>query len=124
MTGAAGGPPERTFAGGLWSAAGNAIWPLARLELLDGGVQVRGSVRGLGWLVPPWQARYEDLTGAQRIWAPIANHGVYLQTAAAAGSIIFWSRQGAAILNHLQIHGVPADHSVTRLQWGANIYHP
>jgi len=120
----AGGPPERTFAGGLWSAAGSAIWPLARLELLDVGIQVRGSVRGLRWLVPAWRARYDELTGAQLIWAPIANHGVYLRTAAAAGPIIFWTRQGSAILDHLQTHGVPADHSVTRLPWGANTHHP
>jgi hypothetical protein len=124
MIGAAGEPPERMFTGGLWSAAGNAIWPLARLELLGWGIRVRGSTRGLQWLVPAWQARYEELTGAQLIWAPIASRGVYVRTPAAAGSIVFWSRQGAGILDHLQAHGVPADRSVTRLPWGANAHHP
>ena len=124
MTGMAGGPPEQTFTGGLWSAAGNAIWPLARLELLDWGIRVRGSVPGLRWLVPAWQARYEELTGAQLVSAPIANRGVYVRTAAAAGSIIFWSRRGSGILDHLQTHGMPADRSVTRLPWGVNAHHP
>ena len=124
MTGMADGPPERAFAGGLWSGAGSAIWPLARLELLPGRIQVRGSVWGLRWLVPAWQARYDELTGAQLIRAPIASRGVYLQTATAAGPAIFWTRQGAAILDHLQTHGVPTDHTVTRLPWGANTHHP
>jgi hypothetical protein len=124
LTGAPGGPSGRGFTGGLWSAAGNTIWPLARLELLDWGIRVRGSVRGLRWLVPAWEARYEDLTGAQLVWAPIASRGVYLQTASAEDAIVFWSRRGTAILDHLQVHGVPADRSVTRLPWGANAHHP
>ncbi len=124
MIGVPGGPPERTFAGGLWSAAGNAIWPFARLELLDWGIRVRGGVGGLRWLVPAWQARYGELTGAQLIWAPLAGRGVHVQTANAAGSIVFWSRRGTDILDHLQVHGVPASRSVTRLAWGANANHP
>jgi hypothetical protein len=123
MTGVAGRPAERDFAGGLWSGAGSAIWPLARLELLDWGIRVRGGVRGLRWLVPVWQARYEELTGAQLVWAPLASRGVFLESSA-AGSIIFWTRRGSSILDHLQIHGVPADRSVARLPWGANAYHP
>jgi hypothetical protein len=119
-----GGPPERTFAGGLWSAAGSAIWPLARLELLDWGIRVRGSVRGLRWLVPVWEARHGELAGAQLIWVPIASRGVYVRTVSEADSIIFWSRRGSDILDHLQVHGVPADRSVTRLPWGSNARHP
>ena len=124
MTGVAGRRPERVFAGGLWSAAGSAIWPLARLELLDWGIRVRGRVWGLRWLVPQWEARYEELTGVQLIAVPIANRGVYVRTASHPGPMVFWSRQGSKILDHLQVHGVPADRSVTRLPWGANAYHP
>ena len=124
MSGVPGRPPERTFAGGLWSAAGSAIWPLARLELLGWGIRVRGSVRGLRWLVPVWEARYGELTGAQLIWVPTASRGVYVRTANEADSIVFWSRRGSDILDHLQVHGVPADRSVTRVPWGSNAYHP
>ena len=124
MSGAAGRPPERTFAGGLWPAAGSAIWPLARLELLGWGIRVRGSVPGLRWLVPVWEARYGELTGAQLIWVPIAGRGVYVRTANEADSIVFWSRRGSDILNHLHVHGVPADRPVTRLPWGSNAHHP
>ena len=119
-----GRPAERAFAGGLWSAAGSAIWPLARLELLGWGIRVRGSVRGLRWLVPVWQARYGELTGAQLIWVPIASRGVHVRTANEADSIVFWSRRGSDILDHLQVHGVPAGRPVTRLPWGSNAYHP
>ena len=124
MSGVPGGPPERTFTGGLWSAAGSAIWPLARLELLEQGIRVRGRVGGLRRLVPAWEARYEELSGAQLVRVPIASHGVYVRTANAADSIIFWTSRGSEILDHLQVHGVPADRSVTRLPWGANAHHP
>lgn len=124
MIGTPEAPPERTFAGGLWSATGNAIWPLARLDLLEWGIRVRGNVPGLRWLVPAWEARYGELAGAQLIRVPIASHGVYLRTAGPADSIVFWTRRGTEILDHLQIHAVPADRSVNRLPWGVNAYHP
>ena len=119
VSGAAAQPPGQAFAGGLWSAAGNAIWPLARLELLEEGIRVRG----VRWLVPAWQARYQDLAGAQLIAAPLASRGVYVQ-AAGTDPIVFWSRRAASILDCLQLHGVPVGRSPIRLPWGANTYHP
>lgn len=118
------GPPERAFIGGLWSASGSAIWPLARLELFGWGIGVRSSTRVLGWLVPAWDARYEDIGGAQRIFVPIANRGVHIRALTAAGPIVFWTRRGADILDHLQLHGVPVDWAVGRVRWGAHLEHP
>ncbi len=118
-----GGPPEKTFVGGLWSGTGSAIWPLARLRFFGWGIGVRASTRLLGWLVPVWDARYEELSGAQLIWAPVASRGVcFLLTA--ADPVVFWSRRGPDILDHLQVHGVPVDRSLTRLSWGTHLDHP
>ncbi len=114
---------ERTFTGGLWSSAGSAISPLARLELLDWQIRVRGGIPGLRWLVPGWQAPYSAITTAQLIAVPPMSRGVYLVTAD-GDSIVFWTRWGTDILDHLEIHGVPSDRSVSRLPWGANSYHP
>ena len=119
-----GGPPEQTFVGGLWSGTVSAIWPLARLELSGWGIGLRASTRVLGWLIPAGDAGYEDVSGAHLIWAPIASRGVCLHALTAADPIVFWSRRGPDILDHLQIHGLPVDRSVTRLSWGAHLDHP
>jgi hypothetical protein len=124
MTGAPGGPTERTFTGGLCSAAGNAIWPLARLVLLDLGDPGAGQRSRAAMAGPGVGGQVGELTGEQPISARIASRGVYVQTANPAGSVVFWSRWGTDILDHLQVHGVPADRSVTRLPWGGNAYHP
>jgi hypothetical protein len=119
-----GGPPDRTFVGGLWSETMSAIWPLVRLELFGWGIGLRASTRGLGWLIPAWTARYEELTGAQLVRVPVASRGVCFHTVTAAGLIVFWSRRGTDILDHLQVHGVPVDRSVSQLSWGAHLHHP
>lgn len=122
VIGVPGAPPERTFVGGLWSRAMSAMWPLARLEFWDWGIRIRGSVRGVRWLVGSWQARYDELT-AELVVVPVASRGVLLN-AGAAEPVVFWSRRGHEILDHLGMHGVPVSHTPTRLSWGANLYHP
>jgi hypothetical protein len=117
------GPPARAFTGGLWSASGSAIWPLARLELSGWGIGVRSSTRALRWLIPAWDARYEDIAGAQRVFVPIANRGVYIRALTAAGPIVFWTWRGADVLDHLQLHGVPVDWSVGHIPWAVHLDH-
>jgi hypothetical protein len=103
-------------------ASGSAIWPLARLELSGWGIGVRSSTRALRWLIPAWDARYGDIAGAQRVFVPIANRGVYIR-ALTAGPIVFWTRRGADVLDHLQLHGVAVDWSVGRVPWGVHLDH-
>lgn len=118
------GRPERSFVGGVWSQTMNAIWPLARLELFDQGIRLRAGLRLLGWLIPVWEARYADLTAAQLIATPSGGRGVCVYPIGPAGPIVFWSRRAADIIDHLQLHAVPIDHSVTQLPWAANVNHP
>jgi hypothetical protein len=53
-----------------------------------------------------------------------ASRGVCFHVLTAADPVIFWSRRGAGILDHLQVHGVPVDRSLTQLSWGAHLDHP
>jgi hypothetical protein len=119
----AGRQPDRAFIGGLWSANGSVIWPLARLELFGWGIGLRSSTRVLGRLIPAWNARYEDIAEVQRIMVPIANRGVYIRALTPAEPIVFWTRRGAGILDHLQRHGVLVDWSVGQVRWGVHLDH-
>jgi hypothetical protein len=74
------------------------------------------------WLIPAWDARYEDIAGAQRVFVPIANRGVYIR-ALTAGPIVFWTRHDADVLEHLQLHGVAVDWSVGQIPWGVHLDH-
>lgn len=122
VTGIPGIGPERTFVGGVWSRGMNAIWPMARMEFWDWGIRVRGSFRGIRWLVPVWEARYEGLS-AQLVAASLASRGILVR-AGEADPVVFWTRRGGEIGDLLQMHGVPVDRSGARLSWGANLYHP
>jgi hypothetical protein len=51
------------------------------------------------------------------------NRGVYTRTLTAAGPIVFWTRRGADILDHLRLHGVPVDWSVGQAPWGVHLDH-
>jgi hypothetical protein len=113
--------PEIAFVGGVRSRTVNATAGLARLEFFDWGIQVQSSLRVLRWMIPTWQAHYEELVKAQLITVPGANNGVRFQLRDGGESIIFWTFQGAQVLNQLEAHGVPVDREVTRLRWAGGL---
>jgi hypothetical protein len=109
------GPPIAVWTGGMKTRSVNSTGGTARLELFDWGIRVRG----LGpwrWLLPVWEARYEELTAAQMIKFPIANPGVLMHTSGAPVPLVFVTFRGLEIVDQLEARGVPVDRSVSRLR--------
>lgn len=104
--------PEQTaemkFLGGVLARTLNATWGLARLELFDWGVQVRGTKLVI-WLIPTWQARYQEIANAQLVTVPVANKGVRLQLCNGGDPVIFWTCRGVKVLDQLEVRGVHVD---------------
>lgn len=61
------------------------------------------------WLIPTWQARYQEIANAQLVTVPVANKGVRLQLCNGGDPVIFWTRQGVKVLDQLEVRGVHVD---------------
>src|SRR5690348_16199982 len=99
--------PKKTFRVGLRSRTGSVSTPIGRLEFFNWGIRMGAGGRLTQRLIPIWEARYDELAMAQRVSAPIANHGVRFSTPDHAEPIVFWSSRYSEILDHLDTHGVP-----------------
>ncbi|MGE5287118.1 MAG: hypothetical protein ACM3ML_07950 [Micromonosporaceae bacterium] len=109
-------PPTMAFLGGMLSRTVDTSWGLARLQFFAWGLRLRGSMRMLRLFLPTWEVRYEELTKAQLVSAPVARRGVRFRADGAARPMVFWTYHGSKILDHLEQQGVAVDRSVTRLR--------
>jgi hypothetical protein len=88
---------------------------LVRLEFFGWGIRVRGKLLAR-WLLPTWEARFEDLSSARPLSAPLGNKGVYFTARTVPDRIVFWTRHGNKIVARLEQLGVRADFSEVRIR--------
>jgi hypothetical protein len=113
--------PERAFLGGSLSGSWSASWPLARLEFLDWGIRLGGSVRPVRWVIGTWEARYEELATVRLISS--LTPGVRLAVKGSTDAVVFWTFQDSReIADRLEAHGVPVDRSAMSLRKAGGIY--
>jgi hypothetical protein len=94
---------------------------LARLEFLDWGVRVRGMALSR-WVVPTWEARYEELAAAELVTLPWSRVAVWLRVRGQPDRIGFLSQYSRDILSQLEKHDVQVDRSVGRVRRVAELY--
>ncbi len=96
---------------------------LVRLELFDWGVRLRGTLISR-WIVPTWEARYDELAIAELVALPASRIAVCFRLRRGQGNpIAFLSDRSSAILPQLEKHGVPVNRSVTKIRRVREIYH-
>jgi hypothetical protein len=115
------GEPELTSYGGIMCQGLMTSGSLVRLDLLDWGVRLRGTPLAR-WLVPQWEARYEELAIAELVRTPYSRIMVWFRLQGQPGGIGFMTTQHRDILDKLQQHEVPVNRSVQQIRSPADMY--
>jgi len=116
------GDLEDRFYGGVMCRWVMTSGALVRLEFFDWGLRMRGMLISR-WIVPTWEARYDELAIAELVALPASRIAVCFRLRGGeANPIAFLSDRSLAILPHLEKHGVPVNRSVTRIRRVREIY--
>lgn len=94
---------------------------LARLEFFDWGVRLRGTVIS-SWIVPTWEARYEELGRAGLVALPMSRNAVWLRLRSGQDAIAFLSDHSRRILPVLEKHGVQVSDAITHIRRVEELY--
>jgi hypothetical protein len=115
------GEPSRIYWGGVMCRYLITSGSLARLEFFDWGVRIRG-IAVSRWIVPTWEARYEELAIAELVslhWSRIA---VWFRLRENAGGMAFLSYHSNEILPLLESRGVPVNRSLAQVKRVEELY--
>ena len=115
------GEAEARFHGGVMCRHVVTSGSLAKLEFFDWGVRLCGVVISR-WLVPTWEARYDELAIAELVALPMSRIGVWFQLRGERSGIAFLSERNPEILRVLEKRGVPVNRSVTRISKVEDLY--
>jgi hypothetical protein len=121
IIGTPGGEPEASFSGGVMCKYLITSGSLAVLELFDWGVRIRGIVISR-WLVPTWEARWDDLAIAELVALPHSRIAVWFRLRGEPDGMAFLSNRNRDILRALEGHEVPVNRSVARINRVAELY--
>ena len=119
--GAPAGEPDELFRGGVMGRHVMTSGSLARLELYDWGVRLRG-IAIARWIVPTWEANYDQLAMAELVTLPASRIAVWLRPTGGSGGIGFLSHHGEEILDLLKDRDVPVNRVVTQIRRVEELY--
>ena len=110
------------FRGGVMGRYVMTSGTLVRLEFYDWGIRLRGTAISR-WVVPTWEARYDELAIAELVALPASRIAVWFRLRDAdPHTIAFLSDRSLEILPVLEKHGVPVSRSVTRIRRVEELY--
>ena len=115
--------PAAVFYGGVMCRYLITSGSLARLEFYDWGVRVRGIVLSR-WIVPTWEARYEELAIAELVALHSSRVAVWLRLRGKSDGMAFLTNGSAEILRLLEQHDLPVNRSVAQIRRVEELYRP
>lgn len=115
------GELEQFFWGGVMCRHLITSGTLARLEFFDWGVRLRG-IPISRWIVPVWEAKYDELAIAGLVALPQSRLAVWLRLRGEPTAIAFLSDRTSQILPVFEEHGVQVNRSVTRIKRVEELY--
>jgi hypothetical protein len=115
------GELARSFTGDVMCRSGITSGGLARLEFFDWGVRLRGVIVSR-WLVPTWEARYDELGLAELVKLPFSRIAVWLRVRGEPGGIGFLTYFSQDILRELAARDVQVDRTIAEVRNTAELY--
>ncbi len=115
------GERQRIFYGGVLCRAITTGGPLVRLELMDWGVRLQGTIWSR-WIVPTWEARYDELAIAELVATAFSRTAVWFRLRGSAEGIGFLSTVSDDIIREMEKHDVPVNRSVGQFKRVAELY--
>ena len=117
------GDPVALFYGGVMCRHLITSGSLARLEFYDWGVRLRGSIVSR-WLVPTWEARYDELAIAELVALRWSRVGIWMRLRDTQDGIAFLANGSAEVLRQLEQHDVLVNRSVAQIKRVDELYRP
>jgi hypothetical protein len=115
------GEVELTCYGGVMCRGMMTSGTMVRLDLVDWGVRMRG-IPMTRWIVPRWEARYEELAIAELVATPFSRIAVWFRVQGEPGGMGFLCERSRDILDGLQRHDVPVNRSVQQIKRAEDMY--
>jgi len=119
--GAPAGEREIVFHGGIMCKTLTTSGLLVRFEFFDWGVRISG-IAPSRWVIPTWEARYDELAVAELVASPFSRVAVWLRLRDEAGGMGFLSGNSEEILRRLEKSDVPINRAVTRIKRVEELY--
>lgn len=116
------GELKALFTGGVMSRHVITSGSLVRLEFFDWGIRLRGSAVSR-WMVPTWEARYEEIAIAELVTLPHSRMVVWFRLRGGQDGIGFLQDGVREVLHQLEEHDVPVNRAVTQVRRVADLYH-
>ena len=115
------GKLEDRFWGGVMCRHVITSGSLARLDLFDWGIRLRG-IPISRWIVPTWEARYDEMSIAELVALPQSRIAVWFRLRGDSSTIAFLCDRTSQILPVLEKHGVPVNRAVTKIRRVDELY--
>ncbi len=115
------GHQEDLFYGGIMCKGLTTSGPMVKLEVFDWGIRIRG-IAPTRWVVPTWEARYEELAMAELVASPFSRIAVWLRLRGESGGMGFLSNQSTQIIRIFEAHEVPVNRAVAKIKRVDELY--
>jgi hypothetical protein len=114
---------EDSFVGGILCKHLTTSGTMVKFEVYDWGVRIRGFAPAR-WVVPTWEARYEELAIAELVSSPFSRIAVWLRLRGGSDGMGFLSGSSQDILKALEAHDVPVNRALVRFKRVDELYGP
>jgi hypothetical protein len=113
--------PTRSFTGDVMCRSAITSGGFARLEFFDWGLRLRG-VAVSRWIVPTWEARYDELDLAELVKLRFSRIAVWLRVRGEPGGIGFLTSFSRDILRELAARDVQVNRAIAEVRSTAELY--